>query len=1068
MYDPETASLLRSAPELPNLNSKDLPRLLTNHYAQIVSIRLGGTQQLDAQDEWSLEKIADAYELIVSVTDEPSIRRPSAFVAASAQLILSRRQEFFSGTNVLIVNISRDFLSPKLAAILLFLSAEQFADAHEAASQISNSPPNQHTLDAVITSHIIDLAQGNLSNIISRGKVRERLSFPLKPNEETATLAMLHFLANGIELIANRALGQLTLTGEIHSPEFFFNKVKTLSSATINGIENPRIECCYPGIYHLASLLITACDGISESSLTSLAAPSNETTEFWNKWILFRANKFPYIWPNHRKAIQQSFHFTGISAVMVLPTGAGKTTVSSLKIANTLSQGKKVIFLAPTHALVDQLTKDLQEMFPQEILGSSVSSDFDLLFQKNTVLPEVEVMTPERCLAMISFSPDSFKDVGLLVFDECHLLSPESGKIRRSLDSMLCLLAFNKIVQNADMLFLSAMLKNGEEFADWISQLTGRKCLSVDLLWKPSRQARGVVVYRDREVNAIKNNARNIQSQLNDEKENKAKSLRKGAERALIVEPYVIWGLQHNWLDLASNSAACTFTKLLNKKVNLSGGLSGSGVFIKPNVNGVSAKIAELSAKNSLKTIIFVNQKSHTISLSNTISQSFETKIEPAHDEAIRWEALELELGDLKHSLLTKGNLAVPHNASMLPLERDLSERMYKRENGALVIVATPTLAQGLNLPAQLAILAGDKRAGVINNEREPLAVHELLNAAARAGRAGHLANGIVLLVPEPVLSFPEEQSLDSQVLEKLQALIPEDDRCVEITDPLGIVLDRISENNIADDDVVYVVNRLSTLSDSESEDNSLFNLRKSFAAYKLKQRDEEHLFDEQLVRLTYLVEQEDSEDIDEPLRVLASQSGLPPAILFRLKNVIKKGIGNLPCTIWEWVTWLISWLNLEPEARSLLLSDVKSSILGATGNKKDGEITEEVLNALTQGIYAYISGLPLRDVESALGGDPDSSNQTKKTCPRMRELVGSVLPRGFSFVMGLITRLITEIDPYDAQENLSSDVVESLSAAIRLGYDTPEKMRLSHANSSFLSRVAVHKAFLVENGFSG
>ena len=40
MYDPETAKLLRSAPELPGLDPDSLPQLLTGHYAQIVSMRL--------------------------------------------------------------------------------------------------------------------------------------------------------------------------------------------------------------------------------------------------------------------------------------------------------------------------------------------------------------------------------------------------------------------------------------------------------------------------------------------------------------------------------------------------------------------------------------------------------------------------------------------------------------------------------------------------------------------------------------------------------------------------------------------------------------------------------------------------------------------------------------------------------------------------------------------------------------------------------------------------------------------------------------------------------------------
>jgi hypothetical protein len=36
----------------------------------------------------------------------------------------------------------------------------------------------------------------------------------------------------------------------------------------------------------------------------------------------------------------------------------------------------------------------------------------------DTSLKDVEIMTPERCLAMLSFASDSFAEVGLLVFDE--------------------------------------------------------------------------------------------------------------------------------------------------------------------------------------------------------------------------------------------------------------------------------------------------------------------------------------------------------------------------------------------------------------------------------------------------------------------------------------------------------------------------------------------------------------------------------------------------------------------------------------------------------------------------
>jgi hypothetical protein len=205
----------------------------------------------------------------------------------------------------------------------------------------------------------------------------------------------------------------------------------------------------YAGPHHLASLLIAAYDGLSGAALTTLPPPDGADPEFWERWLRLRAGSFPFVWPNHREAIAKEFHQTGKSAVVVLPTGAGKTTVSSLKIAGVLAHGKRVVFFAPTHALVEQLAVDLQEMFPKDTLSSVVSSDFDVLFQSGAQLQEIEVMTPERCLAMLSFAPEPFSEVGLLVFDECHLLSPQSGKIRRAIDGMLCLLGFNNIAPDA-------------------------------------------------------------------------------------------------------------------------------------------------------------------------------------------------------------------------------------------------------------------------------------------------------------------------------------------------------------------------------------------------------------------------------------------------------------------------------------------------------------------------------------------------------------------------------------------------------------------------------------------
>ena len=903
MFDPVTADLLRSAPALPGLDPNNIPRLLTRHYATLVSARLRGAEaETGRRAEWPLERIADTYELITSVHTDPAIRRASAFVAGTAQQILARRRPDPTGQTIRPA-VDRDQVDPAIAASLLFLAAEQYADAYEAAGIIPIAGREQLYEARILSEDVRDLARGQLNSIIERaGRWRPEVR-RLSDLQDRALATLLEVLITGTELLAAQMLSlpaPEASEGRFDSARDAFLRVLQLSS---NSDQDHTADfggeffSTYAGPRHLAALLLAANDGIHDAALTKLLPPAGADQIIWKKWLQHRAAMAPFIWPNHREAIAAAFHQTGKSAVVILPTGAGKTTLSSLKIAGVLARNKKVIFLAPTHALVEQLTVDLQEMFPKEIVGSVVSSDFDLLMVSDTPLKEIEIMTPERCLAMLSFASDAFAEVDLLVFDECHLLSPQSGKIRRTLDSMLCVLAFNQAAPKADLLFLSAMLKNGKEFAKWIGELTGRVCVDVDLLWKPSRQARGVVIYKEDELAEAMQKAMDTQRAANRKEGKTAKGLRTASERQLKAHPVAIWGLQHNWL--IERRLHCSFTPLLEEPVNLAGNIKYGQLRLTPNANEVSAAIAVGAAKNDLKTIVFVNTKANSASTAREIADQLDSNVAPSKDEQSRWDALKLELGDLKHSILNGASCAVPHNSSMIRLERDLAERMFRRPDGATVIVATPTLAQGLNLPAQLAVLAGDKRAAK-EGGREDLEAHEILNAAARAGRAGHLANGVVLLVPEPIIGFARGKSLAHEVVQKLRAVLPEDDRCVEISDPLEVVLDRLMKGKALDSDVRYTINRMALLRESDDSEQpvSMFNLDRSLAAYAAKQGAREKEFNEKVKALKLAVEDELRFKTDESVFVLASKSGLPASVLVRLKERVSKKVGKLPTTI--------------------------------------------------------------------------------------------------------------------------------------------------------------------------
>jgi replicative superfamily II helicase len=123
------------------------------------------------------------------------------------------------------------------------------------------------------------------------------------------------------------------------------------------------------------------------------------------------AEQRPYLWRNHRQAIEAGYLEPGVSAVVSFPTGAGKSSLAELKIAATPLRGVKVVFLAPTLALVDQTARALATTFPAAEVQRERSDELLLDFD-GEALPAISVMTPERCLAVLSFDRQIFADVG--------------------------------------------------------------------------------------------------------------------------------------------------------------------------------------------------------------------------------------------------------------------------------------------------------------------------------------------------------------------------------------------------------------------------------------------------------------------------------------------------------------------------------------------------------------------------------------------------------------------------------------------------------------------------------
>lgn len=1058
MYDRQSSDLLKSAPSIYDIDPEDLPRILTESYATLVSERLSKTNPDKDEDATVafLLTIAEAYETIAGLVDDDSLRRASAFVAGSAYQILSRSDKYNSSRESQL--FGRDHVSASIVATVLFLIAEQYPDAREAAEYINLNNNDQGNLYQMLGESIRNLGRGEFQDIAARSGRRSKLNLVEKDIYNKATFSLYEAILEGVELLATTVLDTsppATFSRRFDAPQVAFSRVVEISTYNHKEIgpfsSGPTFLTTYPGPQHLASLLLKAAGTLTDASIFRIDPPSGIDLQGWNKWLRFRSKSKPVLWPNYREALKKGFHEIGNSCVMVLPTGAGKTTLAEVKMAAVLAQGKQVVFLAPTNALVEQLQYDLKEAFPEDLIGNSVSSDFDLIHTVEKELQPIEVMTPEKCLALLNFMPTAFINTGLLVFDECHMISPEAGSLRRALDGMLCVLSFQAIVPQADFLFLSAMINNGEEFSAWIEGLTEKKCISINLFWKPSRQARGVVVYSKEELAVALRKAAAIQNQL------KTKGLSKPAKEELKGRPFGLFGLVHNWHP--EKKEDIKLVKLSADLIQLEGKIWGKNrIYLKSNVNIVAVELAISAANSGLKTIIFVNNAAWTVSTAKKVNDRLDHDLFFTNKENQLKDAIFTEFGGLEHSLLDGFSSALPHCANLIPLERRLAESLFKRPDGPRVIVATTTLSQGMNLPAQMAILAGDIRTGS-NNKPEELKAHELLNAAGRAGRAGHLANGVVVLIPSKVVLFKGvNKDLEANALKALGSILPDYECCLKLTDPLQNVLDQVQAGDEVTPEVLYSFYRL--LSES-TEDGKELNADKTFfrslAAFQARTQEEKEEFQTKVKAFKRKLLEFKNEETPSWLVKLTTQSGTSPEILDKLYQHIRNNIDNLPVTIQGWAFWIIEWLKENRDAAEFCFGYDLSKAYKAVGKKKRDIFAENDFDLLFLGLQAWTSGEPINVINEALGAD----NSKDIKCTRARILVTDIAPRSFAFFINIVTQITTIL--FSENEVLPSNpaVLECVSTAVRKGYDTPEKLAFADLNKgNFLSRVEAHQNF--------
>lgn len=196
------------------------------------------------------------------------------------------------------------------------------------------------------------------------------------------------------------------------------------------------------------------------------------------------------LWPSQLEAAARSINPRD-DLVIALPTSAGKTRIAELCILRALADQKRIFYVTPLRALSAQVERILAKTFvPLKATVSSLygaigatSIDTDTL-----VTADIVVATPEKLDFALRQDPDILNNVGLVVFDEGHMIGLGSREIRYEV--LIQRLLRREDYHERRIVCLSAMFNPDDpyfqDFGTWLR--SGDPGDPVHVRWSPTRR----------------------------------------------------------------------------------------------------------------------------------------------------------------------------------------------------------------------------------------------------------------------------------------------------------------------------------------------------------------------------------------------------------------------------------------------------------------------------------------------------------------------------------------------------------------------------------------------------
>lgn len=471
-------------------------------------------------------------------------------------------------------------------------------------------------------------------------------------------------------------------------------------------------------------LVDTICAVVSKrlhtSSIICLPLYTSIPIDEWAP-ILSEGKIVREFWPGQR-LIAEAGVLNGKSAVIQMPTSAGKTKSAEIVIRSAFMSGRAdlAVVVAPFRALCSEITSDFEKSFANELVGVNELRDVShvdgheaeflkfLLGEeyKGGAENNILISTPEKLAYLLRQKPELAQKIGLVIFDEGHQF--DTGT--RGVTYELLISSLNvALPSDAQKLLISAVVSNAKSLNDWLNGESGifiqagKKLPTIKsvafLSWVTDM---GQLSYLDSDH--VKDSGLYVPRVIQETKLNRKKGERKDRyfpERNKSSSCACYLGIR-----LASQGSVAMFC-------------------------GTKATV-----KSTLKLIVGNYERGLSLAPPSSVSDS---------GELLRIATLmDMHFGDgnIYSKAIELG--ALPHSTG-IPNGVRVSVEWAMSHNQARLVVCTSTLAQGVNLPIKYLIISS------LAQGKKWIKTRDFQNLIGRAGRAGYHTEGSIIFSDQKI-----------------------------------------------------------------------------------------------------------------------------------------------------------------------------------------------------------------------------------------------------------------------------------------------------------------------------